>query len=402
MAEIDLSAVFDALPVGCAVFTPDLRYVMVNCAYERLAGRSREQLIGRPFYEVFPGGPAGQGVAQVRASLERVVAERETDIMPLQRYDVEAADRPGVYQERYWSIRNAPLLGPDGAVTALLHRVEEVTSYIMQLRAARSGEAPSPEAQVEGVEAELFARTRELQEVNDRLHRARQDEHRAAAAMRDALRRQQQAVADTSHDLRGPLTGLQTRLQLALADPESDSRAILHAALDDAERLGDIVSDLLELARLEAGVPIRTGTVDLTRLVEDELAGREPGVALTARLESGVEVEGSAVRLARLLRNLVSNAERHAASRVEVLLAREGGQAVLRVVDDGPGIPPEEREAIFRRFYRRPDARAGEPEGTGLGLAIARQVAVAHRGTLAVADRPSGTCMVLRLPLCGS
>jgi signal transduction histidine kinase len=107
------------------------------------------------------------------------------------------------------------------------------------------------------------------------------------------------------------------------------------------------------------------------------------------------------VRLARLLRNLVSNAERHAASRVEVLLAREGGQAVLQVVDDGPGIPPEEREAVFRRFYRRPDARDREPEGTGLGLAIARQVAVAHRGTLIVADRPSGTCMVLRLPLCG-
>ncbi|MGI5328262.1 ATP-binding protein [Actinomadura nitritigenes] len=401
MAEIDLWAVFDALPVGCAVLTPDLRYVMINCAYERLAGRPRDQLIGRPFYEVFPGGPAGAGVAQVRASLERVMAERETDIMPLQRYDVEATDRPGMYKERYWSIRNAPLLGPDGTVTALLHRVEEVTSYIMQLRAARSGEAPSSEAQVEGVEAELFARTRELQEVNDRLHRAREDEHRAAAAMRDALRRQQQAVADTSHDLRGPLTGLQTRLQLALADPESDSRAILHAALDDAERLGDIVSDLLELARLEAGVPIRTGTVDLTRLVEDELAGREPGVALTPRLEPGLEVEGSAVRLARLLRNLVSNAERHAESRVEVLLAGEGGQAVLQVVDDGPGIPPEEREAVFRRFYRRPDARSREPEGTGLGLAIARQVAAAHRGTLVVADRPSGTCMVLRLPLCG-
>lgn len=243
MAEIDLSAVFDALPVGCAVLTPDLRYVMVNCTYERLSGQSREHLIGRLFYEVFPGGPAAQGVSEVRTSLERVLAERETDIMPLQRYDVEAADRPGVYEERYWSIRNAPLLGPEGTVTALLHRVEEVTSYIQQLRAARSGKTPSSEAAIEGVEAELFARTRELQEVNDRLHRARQDEHRATAAMHEALRRQQQVVADTSHDLRGPLTGLQTRLQLALADPESDSRAILHAALDDAERLGAIVSD---------------------------------------------------------------------------------------------------------------------------------------------------------------
>ncbi|MFB4295223.1 ATP-binding protein [Actinomadura sp. NTSP31] len=394
MAEIDLSAVFDAIPVGCAVFTPDLRYAMVNRTYEQLSGHPRERLMGRLFYEMFPGGPGGRGVTEVRASLERVARERETDIMPLQRYDIEAAGRPGMYEERYWSIRNAPLLGPDGTVIAVIHRVEEVTSYILQLRA----EQP-PEARVEAVQAELFARTRELQEVNQRLHRAREEEHRATAAMGDALRRQQQAVADTSHDLRGPLAGLQTRLELALADPEADSRAILHAALDDADRLGRIVADLLELARLEAGEPISTETVDLTRLVEDELARRDPGAAVTTRLKRGLTVEGSAVRLARLLRNLVSNAERHAESRVEVVLDRSGDHAVLEIVDDGPGIPAGEREAVFRRFYRRPDARSSEPEGTGLGLAIARQIADAHRGTLHVADRPSGTCMVVRLPL---
>ncbi|MDL4817429.1 sensor histidine kinase [Actinomadura opuntiae] len=401
MAEIDLSAVFEAMPVACAVLTPGLRYVAVNRAYERLSGHSRDGLVGRPFYEVFPGGPGGEGMAEVRASLERVAASGEIDIMPLQRYDIEIPGRAGAFEERYWSIRNAPLPAPDGTVVALIHRAEEVTSYIRQLRTARA-HGQSPADRVEAVEAELFARTRELEEVNQRLHRAREEEGRANAAMREALRRQQQAVADTSHDLRAPLTGLQTRLQLALADPDADSRAILHAALHDADRLGAIVSDLLELARLEAGVPVRTETVDLARLVEDELAGRDPAVAVTTRLERGLEVEGSTVRLARLLRNLVSNAERHAGAHVEVALGRQGGDAVLEVVDDGPGIPAGEREAIFRRFYRRPDARDADPHGTGLGLAIARQIADAHAGTLHVADRPSGTCMVVRLPLCGA
>ncbi|QKG20216.1 sensor histidine kinase [Actinomadura verrucosospora] len=401
MAEIDLSAVFDAMPVGCAVLTPGLRYVTVNRAYEGLAGLPREQLVGRPFYEVFPGGPDGQGMSEVRASLERVAETGETDIMPLQRYDIEIPGRPGAYEERYWSIRNASLRAPDGTVTALIHRAEEVTSYIRQLRETHPSDA-SPADRVEAVQAELFARTRELEEVNQRLHRAREEEERANAALHDALQRQQQAVADTSHDLRAPLTGLQTRLQLALTDPESDSDAILHAALHDADRLGDIVADLLELARLEAGPPVLTETVDLARLVEDELAGHDPGVALTARLEHGLRVRGSALRLARLLGNLVSNAERHAGSRVEVLLGCDDGRAVLQVVDDGPGIPAGEREAVFRRFYRRPDARGSEPEGTGLGLAIARQIADAHQGTLYVADRPSGTCMVLCLPLCAA
>jgi signal transduction histidine kinase len=398
MAEIDLSAVFDAMPVGCAVFTTDLRYVTVNRAYERLAGHPREELIGRLFYELFPGGPGGHGMSDVRASLERVAEEGEIDVMPLLRYDVERADRPGTYEERYFSIRNAPLIGSDGTVIALIHRPEEVTAYIRQLRQDRpSGEAP--EERVEAIEAELFARARELQEVNQRLRQAQEDERRANAAMREALRQQQQAVADTSHDLRGPLAGLQTRLQLALTDPEADSHEVLHAALHDADRLGEIVADLLELARLEAGAPVQTETVDLARLVEDELAGREPDVTVMTRLERGLLVRGSAVRLARLVNNLVSNAERHAASRVEVLLDRTDGHAVLRVVDDGPGIPAGEREAVFRRFYRRPDARSREPQGTGLGLAIARQIADAHDGTLRIADRPSGTCMVVCLPL---
>ncbi|KAB2380376.1 sensor histidine kinase [Actinomadura montaniterrae] len=398
MAEIDLSAVFDAMPVGCAVLTNDLRYVTVNRAYERLAGQPRERLLGRHFYEMFPGGPGGHGISDVRASLERVAAEGETEVMPLLRYDVERADRPGDYEERYWSVRNAPLFDSAGRVIALIHRAEEVTAYIKQLHQGHPSGEPAA-ARVEAVEAELFARARELQDVNQRLHQAQEDERRANAAMRDALRRQQQAVADTSHDLRGPLTGLQTRLQLALTDPEADSQEVLHAALHDADRLGEIVTDLLELARLEAGAPVQTETVDLARLVEDELAGREPDVAVATRLERGLLVRGSAIRLARLLDNLVSNAERHAGSRVEVRLSCTDGHAVLEVLDDGPGIPPGEREAVFRRFYRRPDARSREPEGTGLGLAIARQIAGAHDGTLHIADRTSGTCMVVRLPL---
>ena len=399
MAKVDLSAVFDALPVAVAVLSPDLRFVAVNRAYEQLSGRSRDDLLGRRVFQMFAGGPSGRGAKALQASLERVLAEGEQDVMALQRCDVELPGVPGAFEERYWNIVNAPLMGPDGTVEWIIIRVEEVTAFIHQLRKAGGGGDQSPTAQTQALEAEIFARTRELQEVNQRLRRAHARERQAAAALRQKVQQQQRAVADTSHDLRGPITGLQTRLQAALEDVDADPRQVLHAALQDAERLSDIVSDLLELARLEAGAPAPTQPLDLADLVESELAQRSPEVALTTHLERDVIVDGSPVRLARLLDNLLDNAQRHARTRIDVAVHATGDHAILEVIDDGPGIPAAEREAVFRRFYRRPDARRTDPGGTGLGLPIARQIAHTHNGTLTIADHPTGTRLVLRIPL---
>ena len=398
MTTLDYAAVFDAVPAACAVLSSDLVYLAVNRAYEHVVERPRGQLLGHRIFEVFPGGPSGEGVQELRASLERVLAEGDVDVMALVRYDVQAAGQPGNFEERYWTAVNAPLLGPDGRVSCVVNRVEEITSYIQRLRSAGAAEERSLADQVEAAEAELFQRAQELQEANRRLRRARLRERQATDAARAALRRQEQVVADTSHDLRRPLTGLQTRLQVALTDPQADSRQVLHAALQDAERLGDIVSDLLELARLEGKAPFPTEPVDLSALVDAELARSGLACATTVDITAGIVVEGSAVRLARLLSNLLTNADRHATSLIHIKVYGRGEEAFVEVIDDGPGIPAGEREAVFQRFYRRADARRSDPEGTGLGLPIARQIARAHHGDLYVADHPSGTRMVLHLP----
>ncbi|MBD2896482.1 hypothetical protein amrb99_54310 [Actinomadura sp. RB99] len=96
------------------MLSPKLVYVSVNRAYERVVERERGQLLGRRIYEVFPGGPSGSGVQELLASLERALAEGDVDVMPLVRYDLEVPDRPGTFEERYWTAVNAPLLGPDG------------------------------------------------------------------------------------------------------------------------------------------------------------------------------------------------------------------------------------------------------------------------------------------------
>lgn len=110
------------------------------------------------------------------------------------------------------------------------------------------------------------------------------------------------------------------------------------------------------------------------------------------------EVAGSRSQLGRVLGNLLDNAQRHAASSVRVAVVRDGEWVVLRVEDDGPGVPESERERIFERFVRLDDARARDDGGAGLGLAIARDVAERHGGSLAVR---AGSVFELRLPVAG-
>ncbi|MFI8074415.1 PP2C family protein-serine/threonine phosphatase [Streptomyces sp. NPDC086033] len=180
---IDYSAVFQALPGMVALLTPDLVYADVNTEFLRMAGRRREEIVGRYLFDVFPDNPndpAATGMRNLAASLRRVLETGERDSMALQRYDVEAPGRPGEWEERYWSPCNAPVLGADGKVELLVHRVEEVTELI---RARGRGRADRDRV----LEAELYTRARELQEVNERLRQAHARDREVALTLQEAM-----------------------------------------------------------------------------------------------------------------------------------------------------------------------------------------------------------------------
>ncbi|MFJ9459717.1 PP2C family protein-serine/threonine phosphatase [Kitasatospora sp. NPDC101447] len=180
---IDYQAVFQALPGAVALLTTDLVFADANVAYLALSGHTREQLVGRYLFDVFPDNPndpAATGVRNLHASLRRVAATGERDTMAMQRYDVEDAERPGVWQERYWSPVNTAVLAPDGTVALLLHRVEEVTELI-KARGNRGGD------RTRVLEAELYTRARELQDVNERLRQAHAREREVALHLQEAM-----------------------------------------------------------------------------------------------------------------------------------------------------------------------------------------------------------------------
>lgn len=182
-ADIDYAAVFQAFPGMVALLTPELVYAEVNEEYVRASGRPRAALIGRYLFDAFPDNPndsTATGARNLRASLMRVLDTGERDAMALQRYDVESPERPGNWTERYWSPVNAPVLGPDGRVVLLVHRVEEVTELITARGGPGGGRARI-------LEAELYTRARELQDVNERLRQAHAREREVALALQEAM-----------------------------------------------------------------------------------------------------------------------------------------------------------------------------------------------------------------------
>jgi len=240
---------------------------------------------------------------------------------------------------------------------------------------------------------------------------------RLAATMNDMLdrlgtarTRQQEFVADASHELQSPLAAFRVQLEVALAHPDGVAWQTLAAELlDDSDGMERLVRDLLFLAQEDSSHQVpRTESLDLDEVVLDEVARVRDRVAVafdTSRV-SAAPVRGSRDDLARLVRNLIENAASHARSHVSVQLSTTATFARLTVCDDGPGIPVDQRERVFDRFARVGGARTRDPVGsrggTGLGLSIARAIAERHQGSIRV-EAPSGgevgACLVVELPI---
>ncbi|WP_405140638.1 HAMP domain-containing histidine kinase [Sphaerisporangium sp. NBC_01403] len=219
------------------------------------------------------------------------------------------------------------------------------------------------------------------------------------AQLETAVRQLRQFASLVTHELRSPIAGLRAQLEEALLYPgEADPRSTIQTALATTERCEAIINEVLTYAHIRTAVPAPHERVDLGALVRQEVAARVRGVPVRAYVNHDVQVIGNPLHLTGLLSNLLVNAQRHAATEVEVTVDHSDGQAVVTVTDDGDGIAPEDRERVFEPFIRLKDGRRRDPNGSGLGLAICRETAGSHHGTLRIEDSPKGARFVLRLP----
>ncbi len=238
----------------------------------------------------------------------------------------------------------------------------------------------------------------EVGQLGDALNTMLAEIERAFDDRLAAEERLRQFVADASHELRTPVTSIRGFAELfrrGAGDRPADLANVMRRIEQEGERMGELVEELLLLARLDQGLPLEREPVDMAVVLEaatDAARAADPARPIDVEYESPLVVLGAQSRLRQVVDNLLTNARVHtpAGTPIQVRLAAEDERAVLEVSDEGPGVPAEEADRIFERFHRIDRSRARSQGGVGLGLAIVRSVVEAHGGAVAHRPRPGG------------
>ena len=380
MKQPDFRLLFEGAPGLYLVLTPDLKIVAVSEAYLRATMTQRDKILGRGLFEVFPDNPddpAATGVANLRASLDRVRAQRVADTMAVQKYDIRRPESEGGgFEERFWSPTNSPVLDAKGELAYIIHRVEDVTEFV-RLKTIGS----EVRTRAEKMEAEVYLRAQEVAEANRHLARL-------AAQLESSNQELESFSYSVSHDLRAPLRVIDG-FSLALLEDygpslPTEGQNLLARVRQQAQRMAQLIEDLLEFSRL-GRKPLDVTSVDLAALVqavvqELQQANADRTVAVTvAPLPPAM---GDRALLRQVLTNLIGNAfkftRQRPDARVEIGSRDDNGERVYYVSDNGAGFDMQYASKLFGVFQRLHPA--ADFEGTGVGLALVQRIILRHGG----------------------
>jgi signal transduction histidine kinase len=376
----DFRALFESAPGLHLVLTPALRILAVSDAYLRATMTTRAGILGRGLFEVFPDNPddpSATGTANLRASLDRVLRERVPDTMAVQKYDIRRPESEGGgFEERYWSPVNAPVLGSDGAVTYIIHRVEDVTEFVRlrEREAAQQQVTSELRHRTEEMEAEIYRRAQEIQIANQRL----QLSNRELEAFSYSV----------SHDLRAPLRAIDGFARALVEDFEAtlqpEAQRFLTIIRENAQRMGRLIDDLLSFSRL-GRKELNVSPVDMSALagvVVEELNRSNGNHHVPVSVAPLASARGDRALLHQVLANLIGNAVKFSGGRpsprVDILSRRQGDEVTYVIRDNGVGFDMRYADNLFGIFQRL--HRTEEFEGTGVGLALVARIVQRHGG----------------------
>jgi len=385
----DFQILFESAPSCYLVLDPAFTIVAVSDAYLEATMTTRDGIVGRPLFEVFPddpGNPAADGVANLRASLHRVLEHRRPDAMPIQKYDIERPEAEGGgFESRYWSPVNSPVIGRHGQVVFIIHRVEDITELV----GGRPDDQPDPVVGPDGLLIDVLQRSRELGRANRELEDAR-------TATSDFVSRM-------SHELRTPLTSILGFGELlAMTSLDDEQLEWVEMSVTAARHLQALLDDMLDIARIEAGhLSISLEPVSLARALADALELVQPQAAA-----GGVQVDGAppasqplyvladGQRLRQVLLNLLSNAVKYNDDRGRVTLdvrASPDDRVRVAITNTGADLTDDQLARLFAPFERL-DAGVRGIDGTGLGLALSRDLMRSMNGDLEASSTPGVGC----------
>jgi signal transduction histidine kinase len=456
---LDYRRLFEASPGLYALLRPDLTIAAASDAYLRATMTRREDILDRPLFEVFPENPDQPGpsaMLNASASLERVLRTGLPDVLPTQRYDIRRPD--GTFEQRYWTIRNAPVLGDDGKVSVILHIADDITDSVRRREAEIEHERRNEELRVRAgkMAAEIYLRAQQVEDANRRLRQLNDELTASAQSEREAhlaLRRTQsflvqneklaglgQMVAGVAHEINNPLAFVINNLavaqrdveaiaslvalyrtadaDIASAQPELAARIAEQAARidldytlgnltplfarsrDGLKRIQQIVKDLRTFARLDESdlheVDLNPGIESTANIIRGR--ARKKDVEIVLELTPIPTIACYPGKVNQVVMNLLSNAVDASAHGAKVLVrtapADDGG-AVIEVIDTGTGVDPSIVDRIFDPFF----TTKPQGEGTGLGLSISYGIVQEHGGSIEVTPTPGGgSTFTVRLP----
>jgi PAS domain S-box-containing protein len=394
-ARLQFRALFESLPGLFLVLTPDLKIMAVSDAYLQATMTKREEILGRGLFEVFPDNPndpAASGVSNLRASLDRVRKNAVSDTMAIQKYDVRRPD--GVFEERYWSPVNSPVLGPDRRPEYIIHRVEDVTEFVRKKQQPLAGES-GLRARMEQMEAEIFRSSQAVQSANQQLQ--------ATNAELESF------SYSVSHDLRAPLRHIDGFAELLRKHADSvideKGRRYIKTISDSAKRMGQLIDELLVFSRM-GRAELHVVELDQDALVAEIIGenGFRKKDAIDWNIASLPRVQADPVLLRQVWFNLIDNAVKYsgksASPRIEIggRLDPKTNELEFFVRDNGAGFDMQYADKLFGVFQRLHSM--AEFEGTGIGLANVRRIVQRHGGrTWAEGHVGKGAVFYFSLPV---
>jgi len=452
----DFQTLFESAPGLYLVLEPDLTIAAVSDAYLRATMTERAAILGRGIFDVFPDNPEepeATGVENLRASLARVLARKEPDAMAVQKYDIRRPESEGGgFEERHWSPVNSPVLGADGAVAYIIHRVEDVTDFVRLKHQGNEQTRLTEELKIraERMEAEIFRRAQEIQNANrmlrefqgeleervltrtGELRRANEELKREIAERErteDALLRSEEQLRQSqkleavgrlaggiANDFNNLLTVILSYSDILLRDdaPYGPIRTGLQEIKAAGERAASLTHQLLAFSRQQVLEPeildVNEVLTQLSQLLKRVLGEDIELHLLLAPVLDSVKADRS--QLDQVVMNLAVNARdampqggRLNLETANVTLdeatgesdfgVRPGSYVMLAVSDTGVGMDAATKARVFEPFFTTKE----RGKGTGLGLSTVFGIVKQSGGTIYVYSEPGvGTAFKIYIP----
>ena len=406
---IDFRKLFKKVPDLYLILDTDFNIIAVNEAYNAATFTKRDEIVSRYIFDVFPDNPddhGADGVSNLKHSLETVLSTKKQHSMAVQRYDVKNFD--GVFEVRYWSLINIPILNASNQIDCIIHRAQDVTDYVTlkEQHLQAKTEAKKLQDKVSEMEIEIISRSKEIQKLNESLEqkveertKALKENERKLSAQNKRLNNQNKELEQftyiASHDLQEPLRSLISFTQLLEEDCFQnlgpDGQAYVQYISKSSHRMQDLVKGLLEYARIGKSKEIEliNGDELFNEVLEDIKVKIEDKKA-KINIDEMPNFHGYALEFRLLIQNLLINALKFVKEGVEpeiqVSVKDNGEDYLFSIQDNGIGIEPKNYEKIFT-IYKRLHKR-GEFEGVGIGLSHCKKIVELHGGNIWVESLP--------------